>query len=41
MRVAYGTPIELEDLRALDIRRGSQEATDRLMARIAELEATL
>ncbi|MFN2629339.1 MAG: lysophospholipid acyltransferase family protein [Gaiellaceae bacterium] len=41
MRVAYGPPIELEDLRGLDIRRASQEATDRLMARIAELEATL
>jgi hypothetical protein len=29
------------DLPADDLRRSSQEATDRLMARIAELEATL
>jgi hypothetical protein len=40
--VAYGTPVEIEDLRAgADLRRSSQEATDRLMARIARLEATL
>ncbi len=42
LRVAFGAPIELQDLRATsDVRRSSQEATDRLMARIAELEATL
>jgi 1-acyl-sn-glycerol-3-phosphate acyltransferase len=42
LRVAYGTPVEIEDLRAgADLRRSSQEATDRLMARIARLEATL
>jgi 1-acyl-sn-glycerol-3-phosphate acyltransferase len=42
LRIAYGSPVELDDLRANgDMRRASQEATDRLMARIEELEATL
>ena len=42
MRVRYGTPVQVEDLRATnDVRRSSQEATERLMARIAELEAAL
>ncbi|MGH2977985.1 MAG: lysophospholipid acyltransferase family protein [Gaiellaceae bacterium] len=42
LRVAYGAPIELEDLRTTgDARRASQEATERLMARIAELEDSL
>jgi 1-acyl-sn-glycerol-3-phosphate acyltransferase len=42
LRIAYGAPVELEDLRAgEDLRRSSQEATRRLMARIAELEASL
>jgi len=42
LRVAYGAPLELDDLRdSGDIRHSSQEATDRLMARIAELEETL
>jgi 1-acyl-sn-glycerol-3-phosphate acyltransferase len=42
VRVTYGTPVDIDDLRASDdIRRASQEATERLMARIAELEATL
>ena len=42
IRVAYGEPLELDDLRRSDdIRRASLEATDRLMARIAELEASL
>jgi len=41
LRVAYGAPIELDDLRGLDVRDASQVATDRLMARIAELEASL
>ena len=41
LRVAYGAPIELADLAADDLRRSSQEATVRLMERIAELEATL
>ena len=42
LRVAYGAPLKIDDLRADgDIRRSSQEATERLMARIAELEALL
>ncbi|HZT94905.1 MAG TPA: lysophospholipid acyltransferase family protein [Gaiellaceae bacterium] len=42
LRVAYGTPVEIEDLRTeADLRRASQDATDRLMTRIAELEASL
>ena len=42
LRVAFGAPIELDDLRSSgDLRRVSQKATDRLMARITELEATL
>lgn len=42
LRVAYGTPVEIGDLRAGDDgRTAAQEATGRLMARIAELEATL
>jgi 1-acyl-sn-glycerol-3-phosphate acyltransferase len=42
LRIAFGIPIELDDLRATgDMRRSSQEATDRLMARITELEASL
>jgi 1-acyl-sn-glycerol-3-phosphate acyltransferase len=40
--VAFGAPLDIADLRASDdMRRASQEATDRLMARIEELEATL
>ena len=41
LRVAYGVPIPLDDLRDLDHHHAAQEATDRLMARIAELEASL
>jgi 1-acyl-sn-glycerol-3-phosphate acyltransferase len=42
LRIAYGTPVEMDDLRASeDLRGSSQEATERLMARIAELEASL
>jgi 1-acyl-sn-glycerol-3-phosphate acyltransferase len=42
LRVAYGPPIEIDDLRAAgDHKRASQEATERLMARIAELEELL
>jgi 1-acyl-sn-glycerol-3-phosphate acyltransferase len=42
IRVIYGAPVEIEDLRANeDFRSASQEATGRLMARIIELEATL
>jgi 1-acyl-sn-glycerol-3-phosphate acyltransferase len=39
--VAYGKPIELDDLRGRDLRDAATEATERLMARIAELEASL
>ncbi|MGH2977536.1 MAG: lysophospholipid acyltransferase family protein [Gaiellaceae bacterium] len=42
LRVAYGQPLDLDDLRpGEDLRASSQEATERLMARIAELEAAL
>jgi 1-acyl-sn-glycerol-3-phosphate acyltransferase len=41
LRVAYGEPVQLDDLRAQDPREASQEATDRLMAEIERLEATL
>lgn len=42
LRIVYGPPIEMDDLRTSDdTRAASQEATDRLMARIAELEASL
>ena len=42
LRVAFGAPIEVDDLLATgDIRRASQKATERLMARIGELEASL
>jgi 1-acyl-sn-glycerol-3-phosphate acyltransferase len=41
LRVAYGPPVELEDLRDGDLRRGARVATERLMAAIGELEASL
>jgi 1-acyl-sn-glycerol-3-phosphate acyltransferase len=42
LRIAYGAPIEMEDLLETgDLRRASQVATERLMASIAELEASL
>ena len=41
LRVAYGAPVELDDLRGGDVREAALEATERLMARIEELEATL
>jgi 1-acyl-sn-glycerol-3-phosphate acyltransferase len=41
IRVAYGPPVQLDDLRSADPRDAAQEATDRLMAEIARLEATL
>ncbi|MBX5473391.1 MAG: 1-acyl-sn-glycerol-3-phosphate acyltransferase [Thermoleophilia bacterium] len=42
LRVAYGPPVEIDDLREReDLRQAAREATDRLMARIAELEASL
>jgi 1-acyl-sn-glycerol-3-phosphate acyltransferase len=41
LHVAYGPPIDTEDLEPDDLRRSAQTATDRLMARITELEASL
>jgi 1-acyl-sn-glycerol-3-phosphate acyltransferase len=42
VRIVYGPPIEMDDLRGNDdTRSASQKATDRLMARITELEASL
>jgi 1-acyl-sn-glycerol-3-phosphate acyltransferase len=41
LRVAYGAPIQVDDLDPDDLRRSSMTATERLMTRIAELEATL
>jgi 1-acyl-sn-glycerol-3-phosphate acyltransferase len=42
LRVAYGPPVEVDDLRdSDDLRRASHEATTRLMDKITELEATL
>jgi 1-acyl-sn-glycerol-3-phosphate acyltransferase len=41
LRVAYGAPVDIDDLRGQEIAEAAQEATTRLMARIAELEASL
>ena len=41
LRVAYGTPVDLDDLREQDVRDAAVVATERLMARIDELEASL
>src|SRR5881275_900918 len=41
VRVAYGAPVELDDLRARDVAEAASAATERLMARIADLEASL
>jgi 1-acyl-sn-glycerol-3-phosphate acyltransferase len=41
LRVVYGPPVELEDLRELDVRKGARVATNRLMTAIGELESTL
>jgi len=41
LRVAYGAPIDIDDLRGQEIAEAAQEATVRLMARIEELEASL
>lgn len=41
LRVAYGPPVELDDLRDHDLREGARIGTERLMAAIGELEATL
>jgi 1-acyl-sn-glycerol-3-phosphate acyltransferase len=41
LRVAYGPPIEVDDLMEMDIRRASKIATERLMEAIHSLEKTL
>jgi 1-acyl-sn-glycerol-3-phosphate acyltransferase len=41
LRVRYGPPIPVEDVRDLEIREGAQIATDRLMAEIERLETSL
>src|SRR5438874_10971719 len=41
LRVAYGRPIPLDDLRGQELSPAAREATDRLMADIRELEASL
>jgi 1-acyl-sn-glycerol-3-phosphate acyltransferase len=41
IRVVYGAPVDLDDLRGHDPREAAQEATERLMAHIGELEASL
>ncbi len=41
LRVTYGRPIELDDLRDREPRDAARIATDRLMASIGELEKTL
>ncbi len=41
LRVAYGPPIPLDDLRGGEIAPAAREATERLMAAIHELEASL
>jgi 1-acyl-sn-glycerol-3-phosphate acyltransferase len=41
LSVAYGAPVEIDDLRGTEISEAAHEATERLMARILELEASL
>jgi 1-acyl-sn-glycerol-3-phosphate acyltransferase len=41
LRVAYGEPLDLSDLSGKEKKRAAVEATDRLMARIEELHASL
>ena len=41
LRVAYGPPIDLSDLDGQDIKTAAKLATERLMATIGELKATL
>ena len=41
LRVAYGEPIDLSDLRELDTKRAATIATERLMSKIEALKATL
>jgi 1-acyl-sn-glycerol-3-phosphate acyltransferase len=41
LTVAYGKPVEIDDLRGDDVAETAHEATERLMERIAEIEASL
>jgi 1-acyl-sn-glycerol-3-phosphate acyltransferase len=41
LRVAYGPPVAIDDLRGGDVHEVAQEATDRLMVAIDELEGSL
>lgn len=41
LSVAYGPPVDLDDLRGREAGEAAHEATERLMARIADLEAPL
>jgi len=41
LRVVFGTPVEIDDLRGLDEHEAAQQATERLMERIYDLEASL
>ncbi|MEN3341567.1 MAG: 1-acyl-sn-glycerol-3-phosphate acyltransferase [Actinomycetota bacterium] len=41
LRVAYGPPVEIDDLRGREVTEAARTATERLMARIAELEDSL
>jgi 1-acyl-sn-glycerol-3-phosphate acyltransferase len=41
LRVAYGPPVDIDDLRGQDVATVSHEATERLMMHILELEASL
>ena len=41
LRVSYGPPVDIDDLRGGDVVEAAHAATDRLMAKILELEASL
>jgi 1-acyl-sn-glycerol-3-phosphate acyltransferase len=41
LRIAYGPPVDVDDLRGKDLREAAHEATERLMASILELEESL
>jgi len=41
LSVVYGPPVDIDDLRGRDVAEAAPEATERLMAHIAELEASL
>ncbi|HEX6490091.1 MAG TPA: lysophospholipid acyltransferase family protein [Gaiellaceae bacterium] len=41
LRVAFGPPVPLDDLRGAEVKRAAREATERLMTAIDRLEASL